>query len=196
MTGFGLAGCGSVPLTHGTGSDEGEFRERPARRTHSRRPVPELADYPHRVAEIIRFGDLDAQGHVNQAVFLTYFESGRVAMFRDPDLSIGVPGITYVMVRMEVDYMKELRWPGNLEIGTGVLEFGRTSFKVAQVIFHDGVCAAQGRATLVCMDMADAQGHAAAAGGDRPADPVEVEGCERVVIPDDAKRRSGIQHPF
>jgi acyl-CoA thioester hydrolase len=115
--------------------------------------TPQLADYPHRVAEIIRFGDLDPQGHVNQAVFLTYFESGRVAMFRNPDLGIGVPGVTFVMVRMEVDYMKELRWPGNLEIGTGVAEFGRSSFKAAQAIFHDGVCAAAGRATLVCMDI-------------------------------------------
>ena len=117
------------------------------------KPAPQLASYPHRVAEIIRFGDLDPQGHVNQAVFLTYFESGRVAMFRIPDLSVGVPGITYVMVRMEVDYMKELRWPGNIEIGTGVAEFGRSSFKTAQAIFRDGVCAAVGHATLVCMDL-------------------------------------------
>jgi len=117
------------------------------------KPVPQLADYPHRVAEIIRFGDLDPQGHVNQATFLTYFESGRVAMFRNPDLSIGVPGVTYVMVRMEVDYMKELRWPGNIEVRTGIAEFGRSSFKAAQAIFHDGVCAAAGRATLVCMDL-------------------------------------------
>jgi len=117
------------------------------------KPIPQLADYPHRVAEIIRFGDLDPQGHVNQAIFLTYFESGRVAMFRNPDLSIGVPGVTFVMVRMEVDYMKELRWPGNLEVGTGITEFGRSSFKAAQVIFHEGLCAAAGQATLVCMDL-------------------------------------------
>jgi len=119
-----------------------------------RRPAPQLADYPHRVTEIIRFGDLDPQGHVNQAVFLTYFESGRVAMFRGPDLGIGVPGATFVMVRMEVNYMKELRWPGTIEVGTGVAEFGRSSFKVAQAIFRDGVCAATGRATLVCLDLA------------------------------------------
>jgi acyl-CoA thioester hydrolase len=118
-----------------------------------RPPAPQLADYPHRVSEIVRFGDLDPQGHANQAVFLTYFESGRVTMFRNPDLSIGVPGVTYVMVRMEVDYMKELHWPGTIEIGTGVAEFGRSSFKVAQAIFRDGVCAAKGRATLVCMDL-------------------------------------------
>lgn len=117
------------------------------------RPAPQIEHYPHRVAEIVRFGDLDPQGHVNQAVFLTYFESGRVAMFRNPDLGIGVPGITYVMVRMEVDYVSELHWPANIEIGTGVAEFGRSSFKVAQAIFRDGVCCAIGRATLACMDL-------------------------------------------
>jgi acyl-CoA thioester hydrolase len=125
--------------------------DQPAERP--RTPEPQLADFPHRVTDTIRFGDLDPQGHVNQAVFLTYFESGRVAMFRDQDLGVGVPGITYVMVRMEVDYVRELHWPGSIEIGTGVAEFGRSSFKAAQAIFHDGVCAARGRATLVCMDL-------------------------------------------
>jgi acyl-CoA thioester hydrolase len=124
-----------------------------------RKPAPQLAQYPHRVTDIIRFGDLDPQGHVNQAVFLTYFESGRVAMFRDQDLGIGVPGLTYVLVRMEVDYLKELHWPGTIEIGTGVAEFGRSSFKAMQAIFRDGICAATGRATLVCIDLASRKSH-------------------------------------
>ena len=47
------------------------------------KPAPQLEHYPFRVQEIVRFGDLDPQGHVNQAVFSTYFESGRVAMFPD-----------------------------------------------------------------------------------------------------------------
>ena len=119
----------------------------------AKRPAPQFADYPHKITDNIRFGDLDPQGHVNQAVFLTYFETGRVAMFRDKDLGIGVPGLTFVMVRMEVDYVKELHWPGSIDIGTGVAEFGRSSFKVSQAIFRDGVCAAIGKATLVCMDV-------------------------------------------
>jgi len=114
--------------------------------------VPKLADYPHLVTDIIRFADLDPQGHVNNAVFSTYFETGRVAMFRNPDLGIGVPDGTYVLVRAEIDFMKELRWPGNVEVGTALAEFGRTSFKVAQVIFHDGACAAAGRFTMVLAD--------------------------------------------
>jgi acyl-CoA thioester hydrolase len=117
-----------------------------------RKPVPRLADFPHRVTDNIRYADLDAQGHVNNAVFSTYFETGRVAMFRDPDLGIGVESATYVLVRQEIDFLHELRWPGDIEIGTALAELGRRSFTVAQTIFHGDVCAAAGRATLVMMD--------------------------------------------
>jgi acyl-CoA thioester hydrolase len=118
------------------------------------RAEPVIDNYPHRVSEIVRFGDLDPQGHVNQAVFATYFESGRVAMFRSRDLGIGVPGVTFVLVRMEIDYLKELHWPGEIEVGTAIERFGRSSFTAAQAVFRDGVCVATGRATLVCIDLA------------------------------------------
>ncbi len=117
-----------------------------------RKPVPLLADYPHRAADIIRFSDLDAQGHVNNAVFATYFETGRVAMFREPDLGIGVPDATFVLVRQEIDFLRELHWPGDVVIGTAVAELGRTSFTMVQTIFSGDICAAAGRATLVMMD--------------------------------------------
>ncbi len=118
------------------------------------RPSPRLEDYPHRVSDIIRYRDLDPQGHVNNAVFATYFEGGRVAMFRQPDLGIGVPGATFVLARTEIDFLRELNWPGSIEVGTAVAAFGRTSFTVDQAIFRDGVCAAAGRATLVLIDHA------------------------------------------
>jgi len=118
----------------------------------SPKPAPQLAEYPHRVAEIVRFADLDAQAHVNQATYATYFESGRVGMFRDPTLGVGVPGITFVLVRQEIDYLKELHWPANIVVGSAILEFGRSSFKVAQAVFRDGVCTATGRSTMVCID--------------------------------------------
>jgi acyl-CoA thioester hydrolase len=117
-----------------------------------KKPAPQLSDYPHRVDDVIRYGDLDPQGHVNNAVFSTYFESGRVAMFRGPDLGIGVPNATFVLVRQEIDFLRELRWPGNVVVGTALLELGNTSFKVAQAIFCGAECAAAGRATLVMMD--------------------------------------------
>jgi len=136
-----------------------------------RKPAPKLADFPHRVADIIRYADLDPQGHVNNAVFATYFESGRVAMFRDPDLGIGVNNATYVLVRQEIDFLSELRWPGHVEIGTGLAEFGRSSFTVAQTIFHGETCAAAGRATLVMMDTTTRRA--------RPLDPDAIARLEK-----------------
>src|SRR5215204_4038718 len=120
----------------------------------ARRSASKPSDYPHRVTEIIRYGDLDPQGHVNNAVFATYFESGRVAVFRQPDLGIGIAGGTFVLVRTEIDFRQELRWPGNVEVGTAVAEFGRSSFVMLQAVFRDDVCAATGRATLVLIDTA------------------------------------------
>jgi acyl-CoA thioester hydrolase len=117
-----------------------------------RRPTPQIEHYPHRVTEIIRFGDIDAQGHVNNAVFATYFESGRVALFRKPDLGIGVPGATFVLVRQEIDFLRELHWPGNVTVATALAELGRSSFVMTQGIFHGEACAAAGRATLVMVD--------------------------------------------
>jgi len=120
-----------------------------------KKPAPVLERYPHRATDIIRFGDLDAQGHVNNAVFATWFETGRVAMFRDGDLGIGVADATYVLVRQEIDFLRELRWPGNVVVGTALSEFGRSSFTVVQAVFAGDLCAAAGRATLVMLDTAN-----------------------------------------
>jgi acyl-CoA thioester hydrolase len=116
------------------------------------KPLPRLADYPHQVTDIIRYADLDPQGHVNNAVFSTYLETGRVAMFRNRDLGIGVENATVVLVRQEIDFLRELRWPGEVTVGTALAGLGRTSFTMAQVIFNGEHCAAAGRATMVMLD--------------------------------------------
>jgi acyl-CoA thioester hydrolase len=119
-----------------------------------RRVLPKLADFPHRVNEIVRYGDLDPQGHVNNAVFATYFESGRVAMFRARDLGIGVPNANFALVRQEIDFLRELRWQNNLVVATALIAIGRTSFTLAQALFEGENCAATGRAVMVTLDAA------------------------------------------
>lgn len=120
----------------------------------SQRAVPRIADFSGRTSDIIRFGDLDAQGHVNNTVFATFFESGRVALLRAPGKPLNVPGTTSVLARLDINFLKELHWPGSVEIGTGVAEIGRSSYTFAQAIFRDGQCAATARATMVMIDAA------------------------------------------
>lgn len=115
---------------------------------------PPLEAFPIRVPDIIRFADIDRQGHVNNAVYPTYFETGRVGIIYDPDIGLQVEGCTQVMARIEIDFLKELHWPGTVEVGTAVAEIGRRSYVFAQAIFHEGGCAARARSTLVLIDRA------------------------------------------
>jgi acyl-CoA thioester hydrolase len=101
---------------------------------------------------MIRFGDMDRQGHVNNAVFSTYFETGRVGIIYRAGDGLQVPGATTVLARLEIDFLKELHWPGEVEVGTAVAEIGRRSYTLLQAVFHDGACAAIGRATMVLID--------------------------------------------
>jgi len=119
-----------------------------------RQVAPDIEAFPVRVPEIIRFGDMDRQGHVNNAVYPTYFESGRVGVIYDPQDGLQVEGCTTVLARLEIDFLKELHWPGTVEIGTGIAEIGRSSYVWSQAIFHDGECAARARSTMVLIDRA------------------------------------------
>jgi acyl-CoA thioester hydrolase len=65
-----------------------------------------------------------------------------------------VPGATGVLARLEIDFLQELRWPGTVEVGTAVAAIGRSSYTLFQAVFHNGTCAATGRATLVLIDSA------------------------------------------
>jgi acyl-CoA thioester hydrolase len=118
----------------------------------SRAAPPRLESFPVRVSDLIRYADLDRQGHVNNAIYSTYFETGRVAVIWDRDQGLQVAGATTVLARAEINYLRELRWPGTVEIGTGVAEIGRSSYVFTQAVFHDGVCAATARNTMVLID--------------------------------------------
>jgi acyl-CoA thioester hydrolase len=116
------------------------------------RTVPQIGQFPGRATDIIRFGDLDPQGHVNNTVFATYFETGRVMFLREPGNMLNPPGTTSVLARLDVNFLKEMHWPGTVEIGTGTAEIGRSSYTFLQAIFCNGECAATARATMVMID--------------------------------------------
>ena len=118
------------------------------------RVLTRLEQFPGRVGDVIRFGDLDPQGHVNNTVFATFFETGRVMLLREPKNLLNPPGATSVLARLDINFVKELHWPGTVEIGTGTVEIGRSSYTFLQAIFHEGACAATGRATMVMIDAA------------------------------------------
>jgi acyl-CoA thioester hydrolase len=114
--------------------------------------TPRLEDFPYRLSDNVRFGDLDPNQHVNNAVYATYFETGRVTLMKDPQYGLTPPGLAWIMVRLDIHFRAELRWPGKIELGLGVSKFGRTSVTYDQVVFSEGKCVASAVSVGVLID--------------------------------------------
>jgi acyl-CoA thioester hydrolase len=82
----------------------------------------------------IRWGDMDAMGHVNNTVYFRYMEQARVewltAIGCDLDPAVEGP----VIVNAHCSFIKQLKYPGEIEILTYVGPPGRSSFETIQEI--------------------------------------------------------------
>ena len=96
----------------------------------------------------IRWRDIDALGHVNNAVYLTYLEE-LLAVVLGPIL-----GDDYVTARVEMDFRNEIRLGEREVSGTASVEkIGTTSLTVAATLTRsDGAIALDARLVLVAWD--------------------------------------------
>lgn len=119
------------------------------------RPNPsfKLEDYPFRLTDNVRYGDLDPNKHVNNAVYATYFETSRVTLLRSGDRGLMPKGLSWMLVHLAIDFRAEMHWPGSFELGIGVSKLGRTSARFAQVVFAGGVWTASAEAVTVLVDV-------------------------------------------
>lgn len=114
--------------------------------------TPDLDDYPYRLSDNVRFADLDPNQHVNNAVYASYFETGRVTLMKDRSYGLMPIGLAWIMVRLDIHFRAELKWPGTIDLGLGVSKFGRTSVTFDQVVFSAGKCVASAQSTGVLID--------------------------------------------
>jgi acyl-CoA thioester hydrolase len=112
--------------------------------------MAEVFDHPVRV----RWRDMDALGHVNHAVFLTFLEEGRDAFYAR---FLGDPA--YVVVRLEVDLRSEVRQEDQqVTVQIAVERVGTASLTTRETVLKAGnVVAAQARVVTVRWDAAGHQ---------------------------------------
>ena len=82
-------------------------------------------DFVHR--ERVRFRDVDAMGHVNNAVYLTYLEEARAAWMLALGLAVGHE-FPIIIARAEIDFRSPARFGEEIEIGVKAGRFGTKSF--------------------------------------------------------------------
>src|SRR5262249_42974650 len=117
-------------------------------------PLDRREGYKTWASDKLRFADTDLLGHVNNAAFATFCETGRVMFLYDPEREIKPPGTDFVIARLVLDFRRELHYPGLVEIGTRVLRVGGSSFVMGQGLFKDGNCVATSWSTCVLIERA------------------------------------------
>ncbi len=111
-----------------------------------------LQEYPRQSTDKVRYADTDRQGHVNNAVFATFLETGRVEILYDPERPLAAEGAEFVIARLSLDFRGEIRWPGSVTVGTGVWSIGSSSLTLSQAVYQDGRCVAHAETVIVQVD--------------------------------------------
>ncbi len=102
----------------------------------------------------IDWGDMDLLGHVNNVAIVRYLQAGRV-MFME---KVGLPAFAGmktgpIEAATEIQFKKQLHFPGHVEVHTGVREVKNTSIILDHQIYDDaGVLAVQAMEVIVHFD--------------------------------------------
>ena len=110
--------------------------------------------FPHWVTVTLRYSDQDPMGHINNVVYGAYFAEGRNAYVGQLVKRVAPPNIDFVLAGVKIDYRKEMRYPGQVEVGSGVLRVGNKSLTLRHELFKDDELVASAESVLVFIDTA------------------------------------------
>ncbi|MCF6265134.1 MAG: acyl-CoA thioesterase [Desulfuromusa sp.] len=101
----------------------------------------------------IRFVDLDAYGHVNNALYFTYLETARIKLFQERFGGFLESGLMFLVVRAECDFRQPIELNNPLQITIYVDQIKFTSFDFSYRL-HDGAgkIFAEAKTVMVCYD--------------------------------------------
>ena len=102
----------------------------------------------------IRWGDMDAYGHVNNTVYFRYMEQARVEWLEDMQIEVRPGGLGPVIINASCTFLVPMNYPGLVEVKTFAGQPGRSSVQtyVEMRIVGDAMLYAEGAAKVVWMD--------------------------------------------
>jgi acyl-CoA thioester hydrolase len=111
--------------------------------------------YPVTIDLPVQWGDMDAFGHVNNVLYLRWFESARIAYFERAGMMRTMPKVGPIMARQSIDYRMPLHYPDTVSVSCAVSSVGRTSFQLhleMRSAAHGGAVAAESDGVIVMFD--------------------------------------------
>jgi acyl-CoA thioester hydrolase len=113
--------------------------------------------YGFATAEHLRFADLDANGHINNGAFIELLENARVSYLRQIVRPLGVKGglprFRLVIGRIEVDFKRQMFFPGTATACARLVEAHERKVVIGQGLFDgDGQCTAMQKVIMVSLN--------------------------------------------
>ncbi len=106
----------------------------------------------HATRMSIRWGDMDAMGHVNNTVYFRYLEQARIEWFVETGCAPDPAGEGPVIINAHCTFIRQLKFPGDIEVRTYVGAPARSSFEMVHEIRRidqPDVISAEGGAKIV-----------------------------------------------
>ncbi len=101
----------------------------------------------------VRFADLDAYGHVNNAVFFTYLETARVKLFRERFAVLMEAGLLFLVVEASCRYRVPIELNDRVLVDISTEKLGRSSFTLGYLLHNgQGKDFARANTVMVCYD--------------------------------------------
>jgi acyl-CoA thioester hydrolase len=107
--------------------------------------------------ERVRFRDLDAMGHVNNAVFSTYIESARVAFLQHLGAAPTLEDMSVIVARIEIDFRAPVGFGKDVDISVRASRFGGKSFDLDYELRVGDTVVAEAKSVLVAYDYGTGQ---------------------------------------
>ncbi len=117
--------------------------------------IPEQKKLTYEMVIPMRWGDMDAMGHVNNTLYFRYLETIRIDWMHSLGTTLKPEGEGFVIVNAFCNFIRQLEYPGDIRARHYVGAVGRSSFDTYVTLERDdepGVLYAAGGATTVWLD--------------------------------------------
>lgn len=103
----------------------------------------------------VRFRDIDSMGHVNNAVFFTYFEEGRKAFLHTLFNIIEPEDYNFILAHISCDFLRPVKLADSIRLQLWIGEIGDKRFNIKYTLVNssdESLVYAKGQSVQVCFD--------------------------------------------
>ena len=119
--------------------------------------IPENKKLVYETSFAVKWGDMDAMGHVNNAMYFKYMEHARVDWFSQIGFLLLPNGQGPVIANAFCNFKRQLKYPDNVLLKMYVSDPARATFDTwttMERVSEPGVLCAAGGATVIWIDTA------------------------------------------